>query len=242
MPYGMRITNPLTGSVQFDENTRNHILVRSGPSDATLGSAPGPVLSIEMESGYSRLALPVASSGDDLPLRFVGQGVRAGLNRQQVPFIAVNSGAGSTPNIYDFNFPETIPAPTSKWGWMIKNAAGKLVYHSDLKPLRIVDVLSGSDYSASPPDKTYPAGRDYAFLPLVNSGTYSFQQVRSGGTSYQYRGATVLMYQLDGTRLTASESYIGRVVLGPITGGFNQGPFYRSGKQWSVMVIDVTHY
>jgi hypothetical protein len=84
---------------------------------------------------------------------------------------------------------DTVLSDASGVGLIVRDAAGNITYSSNLKPMRMVDILSGTLSSGwvesenDPYDAqswTLPAGRSYAFVPGIVASYYHWKFADTG--------------------------------------------------------------
>lgn len=217
MTAGLFVTNDF-GTIQIDENYKNFVLVARGTVATTAFVANASTFSLSF--GGCTTPLLAIRHGDF----FSCVGFRQPSNGN-VTFTGLSAGgAGTVLEYFLFDIPPAYAVPSS--GLVIWNGSGEVIFRSDMRPLRIIDVVNGG----GPVTRYYDGSRAYAVIEgdqgrgLQAAGRYPYP--RSLGRTYsQIIGGTI--------NLGTMRWY---------TSGINPAPVNWVRPNFSSIIVDVSNY
>jgi hypothetical protein len=200
MGYGFKATNQDTGGVAVDDTYRN--LMLRGVYNLTTDSpnkANYATFTEYPKNGYSYAGVP-ASDPAVAPLMFFPADVYMGAASQG--WLVANKARGSAVKVALFDVPLTPVAPLGH-GTLTRTAAGDVAYYSGYRYLKVHQVISGSDYVATPINVSLDPAKKWAFCSFKWSGRWRMDDDRA----YDSIGSNLRFYRVRreilGLRLSA---------------------------------------
>lgn len=251
--YGFRAINPLTGSVQIDQNYKNLRLLQKNTHTSVSSNIPflpdGSVGKNYYKAGSSVFTNADNSTEVDALMlwsstAYIGSRGRGFRNANaQMTEHPASVAPGATATRYAFTpVPDALP-PEHDHGLVVYDALSRPTFSSSYMYLNIVDVVAGSDYNAGLPTRTYPAGRTYACAVASWSGQTRFwENAPYLGNVYQYRiRETGLLARMNGNVLqTMTREYLDDIVYANRINYGNNYDVSFTNRSYAIIVADVT--
>ena len=151
---GLQVNND-SNQVLIDENNKNYQLKTSGSGTCSTSQTSGGKTRYYTSITITSVTAPLFAIGNTsgsaaVSLYFIG------VSGSDWTFTVMSATNGATFDYWVFDVATSSP---ENFGLEVYTAAGALAFHSGLKPLRIVDILTEADGG-----DTYTSGRSYAVI------------------------------------------------------------------------------
>ena len=231
MTTGIQVYNDY-GSILVDENYSNLAVRQKG--SATISSygyittfkvpnCTSPMVAVQASNGLANASTWLDSDGTTLNV-----------------YIGGDPGTAVTWWVFD------VPINPASYGLVIYKSDGSLAFDATKQYIRIVDVVSGSDFPTPPYTKSYPSGRSYGFVTLkAGYWRWIHSNPDSGAPDNGNTLGWVVTTQTKGTRAkfsgqTVTVDYWTESTSVPGPKGVNLNA--NNSPQWKYAIVDVTGY
>jgi hypothetical protein len=190
--YGFRATNPLTGSVQIDQDYSN--LEVMGVYDLLTTNDPLPGYGVyeyytaglsravfeHYTSDFQNVWMVAIVSGHRGQIRQIQYSRESSGDRRYYSrcYLCIDAPAGTNVRVVIFGYPTSREEDLTGYGLIVYKKDGSIAFNSNRLYANIVDIVNVPNYAVNV-SRTYPAGRQYACAMIGSVGRTKISHIQN---------------------------------------------------------------